>query len=590
MKKRNGFDKMKTAPVLSGRRSERGPMMRGRKPVLVALVVFLILFGVAYFPDVYSLRAENRDDPPAIHLFGRVMSRYGPVENARVRIAGRDKFALTDRSGQFEIRTDYLSANAFLVTAGKEGWFNNAEVANGPGRVKDIFLNPIYLGDQKDYQFISPVTCSRCHIKLTRYWDKSKMAHTTSNPKVLDMFYGMDNNKQEGVKPGYRLDFPNSNGNCTTCHAPSAAVSSPWSQELNAVLKSPRTEWDGISCEYCHKVRKVVKDQEAPSGYKPIFERQSSRTSSSILVFGPYDDVVVPPMAASYNPLFGEGRFCSTCHSHYKKLGKGNKWNPENIYTPAERKGLGLDGGNLLPIQTTYQEWKQWQDELPPDDPNKGKKCQGCHMSWRKEMLPYDNYIIDGNARRMWGVHRSPQRINPHHFDGGTERQLKTALSMELEGEIKGDRLKMHVYVTNTNGGHWVPTGETMRSVMLVLRAMDSNGTPLKMTKGNTLPEWTGKGAVEKGNYAGQPGEIFARVLEDDSGKINVPFWQATGVASDTRIRPKTTQEFIFEFALEDQEDEPSVEADLIYRPVIRQWADEKKWPVKDILITSKAW
>jgi hypothetical protein len=161
---------------------------------------------------------------------------------------------------------------------------------------------------------------------------------------------------------------------------------------------------------------------------------------------------------------------------------------------------------------------------------------------------------------------------------------------MELEGEITGDRLKVHVYVTNTNGGHWVPTGETMRSVMLVLRAMDSNGTPLKMTKGNTLPEWTGKGAVEKGNYAGQPGEIFARVLEDDSGRINVPFWQATGVASDTRIRPKTTQEFIFEFALEDQEDEPSVEADLIYRPVIRQWADEKKWPVKDILITSKAW
>ncbi len=74
MKKGYSFAQMKTTPVLSGRGSEPRPMMRGGKPVLVALILFLILFGVAYLPDVYSLRAENRDDPPAIHLFGRVMS------------------------------------------------------------------------------------------------------------------------------------------------------------------------------------------------------------------------------------------------------------------------------------------------------------------------------------------------------------------------------------------------------------------------------------------------------------------------------------------------------------------------------------
>jgi hypothetical protein len=27
-------------------------------------------------------------------------------------------------------------------------------------------------------------------------------------------------------------------------------------------------------------------------------------------------------------------------------------------------------------------------------------------MSWRKDMLPYDNYVVDGMARRMWGTYR----------------------------------------------------------------------------------------------------------------------------------------------------------------------------------------
>ncbi len=161
---------------------------------------------------------------------------------------------------------------------------------------------------------------------------------------------------------------------------------------------------------------------------------------------------------------------------------------------------------------------------------------------------------------------------------------------MELDGKINGNKLDINVYITNTNGGHWVPTGETMRSVMLVIGAVDSNGKPLKMTKGERLPEWTGKGKVEAGNYAGLPGSVFARVLQDDNGNLNVPFWRATAIAADTRIRPKTTVTLSYEFALKDPEDEPTVEAKLIYRPVIRPLAERKSWAVDDILITSNVW
>jgi hypothetical protein len=362
------------------------------------------------------------------------------------------------------------------------------------------------------------------------------------------------------------------------------------SQDLNTVLRSPRTEWDGISCDYCHKVRKVIKDKAKPSGVKAVLERQSASRGNSILVFGPYDDVTAPPMAASYNPLLDQGRFCSICHSHSRKLDENISWDSSKVYSNAEWQGFDLEDNTFLPIQTTYQEWKQWQDQLPADDSNKGKKCQDCHLSWRKEMLPYDNYIVDGNARNMWGTFRSPKNIRPHHFDGGTATQLKTALSLELEGEISGKQLNVTAFVTNTNGGHWVPTGEPMRSVMLLLKVSDSSGNPLKMIKGDRLPAWTGKGLSGVGNYADLPGAVFARVLGDDNGNLHVPFWKATRIVSDSRIRPKKTVTFKFSFTLEDPEDEPTAEASLIYRPVIRSLAKTKSWNVKDILITSSVW
>jgi hypothetical protein len=561
-----------------------------KKPYWYGIAVAVTLLAVAaYYVSTSAAQLLNQN-PTGTIIRGRVTSTYGPVENARVRITGQEEYTLTDREGRYEFITSLRLGRRLVVTAGKEGWFNNGQVVDRSGRIRDIVLNPIYLDDRSGYRFISPVTCSRCHVKLTRYYDQSKMAHTTSNPKVLDMYYGTDALLRRGVGPGYRLDNPQNDGNCTTCHAPSVAGSIPWSQDLNDVLRSPRTEWDGISCDYCHKVRKIVKDKTKPSGRAAVLERQSPARGNSILVFGPYDDVVVPPMAASYNPIFDKGQFCSICHSHSKKLDNGKTWDSRKVYSAAEWSGFALGGNEYLPIQTTYQEWKQWQDQLPANDTNKGKKCQDCHMSWRKEMLPYDNYVIDGHARQMWGTYRSPKNIRPHHFDGGTEIQLKTALSLELDGEISGSRLIINAFITNTNGGHWVPTGETMRSVMLRLKVTDSKGKPLKMKKGSRLPQWAGVGNDGEGNYAGLPGAAFARVLGDDRGNLHVPFWQATQVVSDTRIRPKKSVNLKFEYELEDTEDEPTAEASLIYRPVIKTWAKIKNWQAEDILITSSVW
>jgi hypothetical protein len=557
--------------------------------VFWGLILSVVMLAAGYYVMTGAADAAD-NNPSSVTIRGRVTSIYGPVENARVRIIGEESFTLTDRQGRYELQTALPANSRLIVTAGKEGWFNNGQIANFSGRTRDIFLNPVYLNDRADYRFISPVTCSQCHVKLTRYYDQSKMAHTTSNPKLLNMYYGTDAFNRPGLGPGYRLDNPDSEGNCTTCHAPSTAGAVPASQDLKNVLRSPWTEWDGISCDYCHKVRKVIKDKTRPSQTTAVHERQTPVQGNSILVFGPYDDVIAPPMSASYNPVFDQGQFCSLCHSQSERLENGNSWDSSKIYSAGEWKAFGLKDKTFIPIQTTYQEWKQWQDQLPAGDANKGKKCQDCHMSWRKEMLPYDNYVVDSNARNMWGNFRSPKNIRPHHFDGGTETQLKTALDLELEGEVSDNKLTITAFITNTNGGHWVPTGETLRSVMLLLKATDSSGKPLKMIKGGTLPDWTGKGNVKSGNYAGLPGAVFARVLGDNEGNLNVPFWKATRIVSDTRIRPKKTVTLKFEFLVEDPDDEPTAEASLIYRPAFRSLAKIKSWDAEDILITSSVW
>ena len=562
-----------------------------KKPTFIAIAAILLaLLSVTVSLKYLDASKSPGKEVPGIVVRGRVMSTYGPVENARIRLAGDESYTLTDREGRYQVQSAHPPGDRLIVTAGKEGWFNNGQIIRGSGRTRDLFLNPVFMDDRADYSFISPVTCARCHVKLTRYWDQSKMAHTTSNPKVLDMFYGTDAFNRQGIGPGYKLDNPDSEGNCITCHAPSVAASGPWVQDLKSVLQSSRTEWDGISCDYCHKVRKVLRDKTKPSGVTAVMERQSASSGNSILVFGPYDDVTAPPMAASYNAVFDQGQFCSICHNHYKKLDDGRTWQRESVYSTAEWNGFDLKDNTYLPIQTTYREWKQWQDQLPADDSNKGKKCQDCHMSWRKEMLPYDNYVVDGMARNMWGTYRSPKNIRPHHFDGGTETQLKTALSLELEGETVGNILTVKTYITNTNGGHWVPTGETMRSVMLLLKVFDSSGKRLKMTAGQRLPSWTGKGKVADGNYGGQPGAVFARVLGDDEGNLNVPFWKATRIVSDTRIRSKSTETLEFEFTLDDPDDEPTAEASLIYRPVVRSLDSIKNWNAQDILIAGAVW
>ncbi len=543
--------------------------------------VFMLIVGSILI--TINLQGEKRTG-----ISGRIVSAYGPLEDARVRIPGHKTFVKTGKGGEFSVPTGTMPSRRIRITAGKEGWFNNGDFIRG-GRF-EIFLNPLPRTDNPDYRFLPPKICSQCHVKLSKIYDRSKMARTTSNPRVLQMYNGTDafNRKKQG--PGFKLDNPNKDGDCIACHAPSVDASNPQTKDLNKALFSPKTGENGISCDYCHKIKRIVKSKTSSSGFKAILQRNKPISGNSILVFGPYDDVVVPPMAASYSPLFNNGRYCSQCHSHILKSKNLKKQDWQKIYTKEEWKGFGLEDETYIPVQTTYQEWKQWQEALPKNDADKGKNCQDCHMSWRKNMLPYDSFIVNGHAKMMWGSFRQSQSIHPHQFDGGTETQLKTAVTMEIDGEIKGNILTITVFITNTSGGHWIPTGEPMRRIILLLKATDENEKPMIPISGSRLPDIIGKGDPAKEFYAGLPGVLFAKILKDSEGNMDVPFWQADAVDSDNRIRPKTTVSLKWQFRLQHPDEEPSIKALLIYRSASKKLAKTKKWRIEDIVMKETAW
>jgi len=544
-------------------------------------VLFCVIFFCLGITEVLAI-----DDPV---IKGKVVSQYGVVQDVRVRQPGIDRMTLTNQQGNFTLPISLSKSGKIVITAGKEGWFNNSIQVSSANDPIPLQLYPVPRADNSHYRFLSPVQCAQCHNTLARYWDQSKMGHTTSNPKVINMYDG-SSNARALAGPGYQVDNPGKVGSCAICHAPSAAVTKGASRDLKSILRSRSIEWDGVSCDYCHKVNKVIRDESVPSKMKPLFRRQQAPKSNSILVFGPYDDVVNGIMAASYNPVYGKSVFCATCHDHFETLPDNADWDRKKVYSDVEWQGFGLKDPNQFPVQTTYREWKLWQTSLPTGDPDRGKNCQSCHMSWRKDMLPYDEYIVGGRAREVLGTKRDPATIHPHQFDGTTPTQVKSALTLEIEAKVQTSTLSVKIHITNVAGGHWVPTGETMRSVMLLVNGADSKGAPLTMISGETLPDWAGLGPVAEGNYGNLPGAIFARVLRDGNNSLNVPFWQAVAVDSDTRIRPKSTVTKEFKFSLADPNDEPSVEAKLIYRPAVKALADAKGWKDIDITMTSNVW
>ena len=187
------------------------------------------------------------------------------------------------------------------------------------------------------------------------------------------------------------------------------------------------------------------------------------------------------------------------------------------------------------------------------------------------------------------GLERDPETVFSHRMPGARDKKLlENAVTMSLDAERSSDGIRINVKLVNDLAGHDVPTDSPLRHLIFIVRAVDETGRELKLVTGPTLPEWCGIGDPADGRYAGRPGKVFVKLLEETWTKISpaAAYWNPTRVVMDTRLRPFEPDVSEYVFAAPEA-GAVRVEAVLLYRRAYKELMDRKGWAEPDIVMES---
>lgn len=485
------------------------------------------------------------------HLFaqaisGVVVHNSSPVQAARVRVQATEIFTTTGADGLY-ILQNVPAADSLVVTAWAEGYYNGQSMAVPGDTGVVIELHPLFTEDNADYQWIAPdadsseaLRCGNCHTStLMNQWRSNAHGQSAVNPFFLAMYYGtdIDGNPNKGV--GYKLDFPNTMGNCATCHIPGAAANDPWGVDPQSVDEVNK---NGVFCDVCHKIYNVdLSSGQGTTGTLSIhFLRPPEGTQ---IFFGPFDDIHEPD---AYLPLIRQSEFCAPCHT-------GRFWN-----VPA------------------YQSFPEWQAS---DYADQGIECQTCHM------FP-DSVTTHFANPAAGGLERNPLTI-PSHLQPGSRDPviLANSVTMNLSVLQNGDMIDVTVTVRNDKTGHHVPTGRPSRNMILLTSAMDDRSNSLEFIGEEKVPWWGGQGDPADGFYSDLPGKGFAKILEDFEGNAPSPAWRPNFIQSDNRIAAFETDTSTYQFRVSEETASVTVKATLLFRRFFKSWMDEKNFDIPDIVM-----
>ena len=524
---------------------------------------------------------------PSLTVKGLVLDEAGlPIPGATVRVQGTAHETQTDSQGRFVLSMPEEGPPVTL-SAWAEGYYcAKVEGITPPAENLTLALRPYQTTDNPDYVWVPPVgenSCYSCKPGLTQVWlDNDAHARSAINPRFLTMYNGTDVSGKQSLPtrfgysrdygrfplrpetdqayygPGYKLDFPQTAGNCAACHTPGPAIEAPYAIDPNTVSG---TEADGVHCDFCHKIADVRLNPETGLPYPNMPGVLSMDTRRPFpededryqLFFGTFNDDNVPQEDA-YLPLIEQSRFCAPCH-------------------------FGVFWDTVI-----YNSFGEWLDS-PYSDPATGKTCQQCHTP-APTLL--DGEPLTNVAPGKGGVERDPLTIHAHTFPGAASEQLlQNSVSMIVEAERKDSQVFVGVSVTNDQTGHHIPTDSPLRQMILLVQATDAQGDSLPLTEGPTLPEWCGIGAPAQGYYAGLPGTAYARVLQELWTEISPSgaYWNPTRVLSDNRLAAFATDSTQYLFDASRSSGPLSIQARLLFRRAFIDLMDQKGWDVPDILM-----
>lgn len=555
-------------------------------------IIFVIAVGwILGLSGCQPLNIQQNDPTSAVatgnFISGTVLDEaFLPIKNAVVRIKTTDWFVLTDNNGKF-VFSDIQSEELVIITAWAEGYYigGGNEFAVGATDVK-LILKKHAEDDNPDYQWLSAFArdgkdgnCENCHFNPDNpeaalpfiEWKKDAHALSVHNMRFLTMYLGQDVHGNQSPQrkygfnrdygrfplrpdlnqpyfgPGYKLDFPETAGNCAACHAPAAAVNAAY--ETNPTLVTG-VGAEGVACDFCHKVWDVRLDLSTglPQPNMPgVLSFEFRRPHDGHQFFaGPFDDVA--PGEDTFTPIQQQSQFCAPCHF-------GGFWDTQ--------------------IYNSFGEWL----ESPYSNAETGKTCQDCHMPAGKN----DHFA---RLDKGGGI-RDPQVIFSHQMTGVSDAELlQNAVTMTTKAEIEGARLIVDVQITNDQTGHHVPTDSPLRQLILLVNVTDGSGQSLSLLEGETIPEWGGVGDPNLGYYAGLPGKGFAKILSELWTEVEPTgsYWNPTRIVSDNRIPAfdSDTSTFVFTAPTNGS---ANINITLLFRRAFKELIDQKGWDTPDIIM-----
>ncbi len=482
-----------------------------------------------------------------------------PISGAIVTLQASSIKDTTAADGSFLIQIGGGTDLVFVAAA--KGYFNTAITQTPPATDMTFLMPPVPQDDNPNYLFRSPQQCSACHPNQYAEWNGSPMSKAGLNTWVHDIFNG------QGTSGGlggfvYTRDSEFSEANpaseCSACHQPENWIAQPFSRmEGPQDMSYPSTQtMHGISCETCHKVADINETNINYPGIFPGLVTLTRPVPGGQVMYGALGDVdfsAVPLMRASYQPQI-RAALCGACH--------------QDKNDPSENHSF--DG---ITSEPTYIEWL----ESPYSNPQSQHHadCVTCHMPPTGE-----TDICDFLAPPLM---RDRATIRSHRIEGTTPFYLENAVELDMTTTLTGTTIDVDVVITNTGTGHHVPTGVTVRNMILLVEAwQDGNDplvNPLTYLGNQMVHELGGVGNPGLGYYAGLPGKFYAKVNHNADGIGPTFFTDATGIQFDNRIPALASDATQYSFALPAGVDgNVNVRARLIYRRAFRFLVDAKNW------------
>jgi len=490
-----------------------------------------------------------------------------PIAHSPVTLHGGSKQVFTDSNGNYTIN---VTGTDLLIIGGAKGYYYQSITVDSPATNINIALDPVPIGNNQNYEIRPPNECGSCHPKQHDDWINSPMAKAGFNTWVNDIYNG---DGTVGGQGGFvytrdsKFALSNPNSECASCHQPKGWVEDPFSALDSDVTTPSLSVQHGVSCDICHKVADIDKSKINFPGLFPgavDFNLPDPGTQVQYGVLGDVDYSIPSLMRGSYQPQM-RAELCATCHQDAADP------NEDHSYSG-------------VISEPTYLEWLA-SDYANPNSSNFAD-CVDCHMG-----ASPDNQVCSV----INTPDRSPGTVRNHKIEGSTPVFLENAVELDMQVNTDSSELTVQVTINNNLTGHHVPTGVTVRNMILVVEAWEEGSDPLSNPLIHTGPqvihELGGIGDPAEGYYAGLAGKFYAKVNHDENGNGPTFFTDATGIQFDNRIPANQSDVTNYSFQLPNHQANIKVRARLIYRKAFRFLVDAKSWtedghgnPLADVL------